>query len=361
MKKYYQIIPSFVIFYTFLFFLTCSSSKNESASRDREPPAFLYYKKSMSAIENQNYQRALSFLDTAIALKPEVSQFYYARGQIYELTGEKLSALKSYETALSYKSHFPDCWEKLALLYLEFRKPDKAAQMLRYLTEDQPDSLQFELLLADAYLADHKPLLTLERLNYYDKKGGSSEETFRIRGLTYYQQGNYPEAIKYLDQYVNKKQLNFEAQKYLGIACLKEDLPEKGISHLNQALRMDSEDAELYIYRARYFLSMKKVETAIEQFNLALKMDDTNSVVLLEVSKFSLNQGDTTRAETLLHKALAEDKNCWECYKSLGIIAESQNRLDQAYDYLQKYISNIYFRDLEVEKLLEKLDYLRQN
>jgi len=361
MKKYSQIIPSCTVFFTLLYFISCASPKHESAPRDQELPAFLYYKKSLSAIENQNYHRALSLLDTAIALKPEVSQFYYAKGQIFEFTGENLFALKSYETALKYKSHFPDCWKKLAVLYMEFRQPDKAAQMLRYLTEDQPDSLQFELLLADAYLADHKPLLSFERLNYYDKKGGSSEETFRIRGLTYYQQGNYPEAIKYLDPYVKKKSDNYEAQKYLGIACLKANLPEKGITHLNQALRMDPEDAELYIYRARYFLSMNKVETAIEQFSLALKMDDKNSMVLLEVSKFSLNQGDTTRAETLLQKALTEDKNCWECYKFLGIIAESRNRPDEAYDYLQKYISNIYFRDLEVEKLLEKLDYLRQN
>ncbi len=341
--------------------LSCGSKKTEPPTGKPEMPAFQYYKMSFSAVENQNYQKALALLDTAILLKPEVSQFYFAKGQIYELKGEKYSAISEYEAALKYKSHFPDCWEKLAVLYAEYEQPAKAAQMLRYLTDYQPDSLQYELLLADAYLADEKPLLALERLNYFEKNGGVSDEALRIRGLTYFIQGNYREAIKYLDQYVQMNPRNFQAQKYLGIASIKSNSPEKGISHLNQALRITPEDSEIYIYRARYFLYMNKTETAIEQYNLALKIDDKNSLVLSEVSKFYLTRGDTIEAELLLKKAVKEDEACWECYKYLGIIADSQNRSAEAYSYLQKYISNIYFRDIQVEKLLEKLEYLNMN
>jgi len=344
-----------------IFILSCSSKKTELSPIEPERPAFLYYKMSLSAVENQNYEEALTLLDTAILLQPEVSQFHFARGQIYELKGDNYSAISEYETALKQKSHFPDCWKKLAVLYAEYNQPDKAAQMLRYLTDSQPDSLQYELMLADAYLADNKPLLALERLNYFEKNGGISDETLRIRGLTYFNQGNYQEALKYLDQYVERNPGNFQAHKYLGIAYIKSDSPEKGISHLNQALRINPDDPEIYIYRARYFLYMNKIDTAIEQFNLALKIDDKNSMVLLEVSKFYLTIDDTSQAELLLKTAIDQDETCWECYKYLGIIADNANRSEEAYRYLQKYISNIYFRDIQVEKLLEKLEYLNMN
>jgi hypothetical protein len=77
------------------------------------------------------------------------------------------------------------------------------------------------------------------------------------------------------------------------------------------------------------------------------------------VSKFYLTRGDTAQAESLLSKAVAENESCWECYKYLGIIADSQNRPDEAYSHLKKYISNIYYRDIQVEKLLEKLEYMK--
>jgi Tfp pilus assembly protein PilF len=339
--------------------LSCSSKRTETQTNDPEMPAFLYYKESLNAVEKQNYQEALALLDTAIFLKPEVSQFHFAKGQVYELKGDKYSAISGYEAALNYKSHFPDCWKKLAFLYAEYNRPDKAAQMLRYLTDYQPDSLQYELWLADAYLADDKPLLALERLNYFEKNGATSNETLRIRGLTYFTQGNYRDALTYLDQYVQKNPENFQAQKYLGIAAIKSNSLEKGISHLNQALRINPDDPEIYLYRARYFIYLDKIDTATEQYNLALKIDDQSSLVLLEVSKFYLTEGDTIQAGLLLNKAVAEDETCWECYKYLGIIADSQNKPTEAYDYLQKYISNIFFRDIQVEKLLEKLEYLK--
>jgi tetratricopeptide (TPR) repeat protein len=318
-------------------------------------PAYSYYLKSSKYVENQQYQKALAALDTAIALKPEVSNFYFAKGQIYEIMGNKAEAIGEYENALRYKSHYPDCWLKLASLYMDFNKPDRATQMLKFLTEYRPDSLNYELMLADAYLADHKSTLALDRVNYLENQDYQSEELNRIRGIAYYLQSDYKVAIEYLDKYVRYNPQNYKAQKYLGIAGLKAGMMEKGISHLNKALAINPEDPEIYLYRAKYFSSMQKTETAEEQYKLALKIDDQNSSVLLETAKFMWANGDTTEALDLLNRAVSHDKECWECYKYLGIIhAGLGNRL-KAVQFLENYLSNIYFKDEKVELLLNSL------
>ncbi len=92
----------------------CTPVPPPPSATDREPPAFLYYKKALDCIENGQYEKALALLDTAIVMKSEFAQFYYAQGQVYELLGNTISAGVSYERALRYKSHYPDTWKKLA-------------------------------------------------------------------------------------------------------------------------------------------------------------------------------------------------------------------------------------------------------
>jgi tetratricopeptide (TPR) repeat protein len=324
-------------------------------SADQETPAFVFYQRAMFYVENEQYEKALVQLDTAIAMKPEFAQFYYTQGQIYELMNNKISALVAYETAIRYKSHYPDTWKKLAHLYMQVGQYDKASQMLRLLTDNQPDSLQYELALAESYIFAQKALLAQERLNYYEKQGGRSPEKIRLQGMAYFIQENYQKAIELLNTYVSSVPDNYLALKYLGIACIRSALPEKGISALNQALQLNPGDPELYVYRGQYFLQMNKKEAAAGQYQYALSMDNSNPLVLLENGKFVLTESDTLQAEKLLQKALLSNENCWECCKFLGIIADDQGRDLEALGYFQKYLSNIYYPDPDIEKRIKNL------
>jgi tetratricopeptide (TPR) repeat protein len=353
-------IKIFLIIFFSLAHYRCSPVPPSHPYADSEPPAFLFYKRALFYVENDEFEKALSQLDTAIAMKPEFAQFYYAQGQVFELMENYISALVSYEKAIRYQSHYPDTWKKLVHLYMRVGQYDKASQMLRNLTDDQPDSLQYELALAESYIFDQKPLLALERLSYYEKQGGKSLDKIRLQGMAYFVQDNFEKAIDLLDKYVAAIPQNYLALKYLGIACIKVGKSEKGVSALNRALQLNPEDPEIYLFRAQYFLQMNKVEAAAEQYQHALLIDESNTLVLLENSKFLLSRGDTLTAEKLLQKALAIKENCWECYKFLGIIADEQGRDLEALQYLQKYLSNIYHPDLEVEKRLKNLRAVEQ-
>jgi tetratricopeptide (TPR) repeat protein len=355
--KYHK-LNNFIILLSVIFFLltACKSHREVSTESTKDKPAYSYYIKSSQYVESQDYQHALAALDTAISLKPEVSNFYYAKGQIYEIMGENVAAIAEYENSLIYKSHFPDCWLKLAVLYMDQNEPEKASQLLNDLTDFRPDSLRYELLLADAYVADNKSMLALDRIKYYENQGARSPETDRIKGMAYFLQNDYKNTITYLEQYVKSNAQHYRAQKILGMAFLKSGSWEKGISHLNKALTIQSDDPEIYLYRAQYFSQMQKLDAASEQYKLAIKLDSTNSKTLLESAKFMLSINDTTYALELLIQGIYYNESCWECYKYLGIIMAHKGERQKAIMLLKKYISNIYFKDDYVEKLLYNLN-----
>jgi tetratricopeptide (TPR) repeat protein len=339
-----------------LSFLTyCGSRGTVNQRNPYQVPAFVYYNRALNFVERQQFESALAQMDTAIILKPEFAQFHYAKGQIYEIMGQESAAIKAYETAIHHRTLFPDALKGLGRLYMHTGNFERAVQALKNLTESQPDSLLFELLLADAYVFADKPLLALERIHYFEKSGGNSVETYRLRGMASLGLNDYQPAIQNLEFYIEQKPESFNAQKYLGMANIDGGRFERGISHLNKALSIQPDDPEIYLYRAKYFIQMNKYGTALDQFKIALDKDSNNSVILLAYSKFHLMTGDTAAAEELLNRAVRHNTSCWECFKCLGIIADEQNRDFEALLYLQKYLTNIYYRDKDAEIRLNRL------
>ncbi|MBN2367257.1 MAG: tetratricopeptide repeat protein [Calditrichaeota bacterium] len=359
-RKNIEYLPVLLVF-TAIISIGCSSGRQTRTVSETNQPAFLYYQTAMDYLKNQDYALALDQMNKAISLKPEYAPFYYARGQILELQGDVYKAINSYEHALRYKSYYPDTWKRLTKLYTKAGQYDKAAQILNYLTDSFPDSLRYELDLADAYIDAKKPLLALERVNYFGNQGGMSDEVLRIKGLAHFHLEDCKKALDYLERYAEKHPDNLRVLKHLGIAYIKTGDPEKGVTYLNKALSLDPNDPEIYLYRAKYFIQMKKFDTARDQYRLAFELDNTNSKVLLESSLFYMAQGDTLAAEKLLERAVRYDENCWECYKWLGIIADEKDDINKAVQYLEKYISNIFYHDEFVEKRLKRLKLLQSS
>ncbi len=343
-----------VLLFSTIFF-SCAAKEPRSGQPAIKAPAFTFYYKALASMEQGDYERAIARMDTAIRLKPGFSQFYYVRGQLFELAENTDSALVNYERALTFKSYFPETWQKLADLYLKTGRYDNAINMLKNLSAADSDSLHYGLLLAEAYVKNRQPRLALERLNIFENQGGKSPETARIRGLALYEQGKYAAAAPYLKEYSIKNAPDFWVEKALGIALVNTGNLDAGMSHLNRALSLNPDDAEIYLVRARYFRERSKPQIAGEQLNYALRIDSTNSRVLMENARFYLAESDTARAENFLEKVLLYDSTWWNCYKYLGLIAYSRGKSRKALQYLMKYHDNIYVRDPEVEQRIKAL------
>lgn len=355
----YQFILTIIITFALLLLIISSASCTRSATvtppAKNSPPVLTYYYKALSFLETSEFDSALAQLDTAISRRPEFAQFYYAKGQIFELIDQPDSAISNYEKSITFKSHFPQVWKNLSTLYFETGQYQKAVQILKDIVEQEPDSLRYLLMLADAYLHADRARLALDKIWYYEVQGGQSPEEDRIKGLAYYQQREFEKAVRYLKIYAHRNSANFKVQKAVGIVCIKTGELEEGISHLNTALQMNPRDPEIYLYRSEYFIQRNKLPMAHDQLELAYNMDSSNVDILLGLGKFYLLTGDALQAGPYFRKAIRTDSTCWESYKYLGIMADEAGRSGEALRYLEKYRNHIYSRDPMVEQRIGRL------
>ncbi len=350
-----------LIFLTILFFaVSCASHKGQAPEKKGIGISYHYYNKALEEIRYSHYSSALAYLDSAISVQPAYAQFYFAKGQVWELLKEPDSAMAQYETALTIRSNFPAVWERLSDLYMASGKYVKAVNMLNDLVQFQPDSLENFLMLARADLHIDQPALALDRVSYYEKRGGKSGESDFIRGKAYCQLAEYEKAAVYLSRYIKQNPSNYEAFKLLGCAYIETGDLDRGIPYINEALAMNRRDPALYLSRARYFLGKGKISSAKEQLQFVLDLDSSSCNILQQTGKLELVMKDTVAARHHLEQAVHSNSGCWEAYKYLGIIAQDAGNSADALKYFKLYRQNVLRRDPEVEHRFDKLRYKNQ-
>ncbi len=317
--------------------------------------AYLYYNQSLKALEAHDYSRALSELDSAIALQPAYAHFYYAKGEILELLGQPDSAIVQHEKALQRRSNFPEVWEQLARLYLQTQQYQKAIRILNNLIEAYPDSLDLRLQMAEGYLGNHQPRMSMQQLNIYRNRGGKSPEFYRLEGETYFYLGEYRKAREDLSRYVTHNPNDTRVLKELGYACLKTGDAELGMHYLSQALQKNRQDPEIYLYRAYYFQLRHKLPDARDQIQIALQIDSTNVKAHLEMGKILLQMQRFQEADSLLQRVSELAPQNYEVYGYRAIVASREGREQQARQFLRIYLDHVLKPDPLILKETERI------
>ncbi|WP_237153091.1 tetratricopeptide repeat protein [Oryzibacter oryziterrae] len=128
--------------------LAKASDSNESASIERQIRTLwqsqggateaLYLSWSTAAAEQQDYPRALDFLDQAIVLNPASAEAYFRRSTVHYLMGDSSLAFGDIETALKLEPRdFAAMWA-LAAMLIDLEQHERALEVLRRLQGIDP-------------------------------------------------------------------------------------------------------------------------------------------------------------------------------------------------------------------------------
>ncbi|GAB4330765.1 MAG: hypothetical protein Kow0037_06810 [Calditrichia bacterium] len=335
-----------------LLFITCG--KNTHPPVNREAPLKLF-QRGVAALEAGRPEEAKFWVNKAIQQRPQLAMFHYVLGQIYLSESKKDSAISAFETALNFKSHYPEVWVALAPLYVEKEQYEAAIPILNSLVERFPDSTGYRLTLAEMYIQIGKAALGLDELKILHQNGSKTPEIFLLRGMAYLALENYEKAIAELEEYLRIRPESLRALKMLGVAYLKNGDPEKGMSLLNRALQIQPNDGEVFLYRAEYFWKNGKMEAAEAQLNRGLKLDSLLAEGYSLKAKIALARKDTTEAVTLLEKALRIKRQCYSCMRQLAFILFNQKNLEEARYWLERYMQTSPVYDAQADSLLRKL------
>jgi len=108
-----------------------------------EKNAFDNYQKALDHFGNSDLDSSLIQINEAIRLKSGYAPFYYLKGKIYLIKGIKDSAMANFETALKFKSFYPEIWQDISSIYFNDKKYDKALYYYDKLAGYMPQKEQY--------------------------------------------------------------------------------------------------------------------------------------------------------------------------------------------------------------------------
>jgi hypothetical protein len=257
-------------------------------------------------------QEALSSLDRAVKLAPDVSAYHHYRANVFsayrqidqgvperactdqtERPYDVCLTREAYLSSLEGASQRPvNFRSRLALAEsaLAMKLDDQAVELFRDVASMAPQSWHIVDELAVSYLRAGQPdvaLLVLDQTTSSPKDDLGRLSAFKIRGEAYRDVGQFESAIDYLDRVISQVQDEAEAYYLRGSSHLSLGQPEPAIRDLGAAIRLEPRHAQAYADRAvaytylgRSELARKDADTAVE-----LGFDRSRLEGMLEASK----------------------------------------------------------------------------
>ncbi|MGB3948096.1 MAG: tetratricopeptide repeat protein [Bacteroidia bacterium] len=111
------------------------------------------------------------------------------------------------------------------------------------------------------------------------------------------------------------------------------------IAELNQQLKSNPDNAELYYKRAQFYMNTKKYSQGLADMLIAVNIDSTNANYFLTLSDFYFIDNQTSKTKAALERCIAlDDKN-----------TEALLKLAELYLYVRKYEESIKYINMALK------------
>lgn len=111
--------------------------------------------------------------------------------------------------------------------------------------------------------------------------------------------------------------------------------PEE-LNQLNAAIAADSENADLYNKRAKYYYSTNNLGAGLQDIEKALSLDSTKAAYYFTASNFYFSANKTGAAKAALEKCIALDENNVEAILKLAELYLYVAKYDKSIEYINK-------------------------
>jgi Flp pilus assembly protein TadD len=197
---------------------SCASTQTKKA-RDNEKDPQYQYDKAVIAFRYGLPDRAVEFIDAALALDPAHDQSLNLLGYIRFEAGEYAKAVEALEKCLAIKPDHVDALNRLGSSYQAMNDNARAeAAFLRSRAVDDNAFAGFSL--ARIYLAEKKLPEALDTIDRAAAKSPAESGVHNLRGVILNQMERYDEAVRSLETAVALAPKDIGANVNLGIALM---------------------------------------------------------------------------------------------------------------------------------------------
>ncbi len=256
-------------------------------------------------VAKENWAKAAEVFAQLNRVNPGYSNAYYLRGVAELRRGNPSEAIKVLEAAVQAQAAEVEHLKLLGSLYLQFRMPAKAAEVLRLASENDPRDPQVKLELAKALRQTRKLPEAMEILGELvrdetDAEFDATVEMAQIQAVT----GRRQEAIESFKKALQMK----EAQEFrpvilgnLGLVYQDAGQHDKAIESYRQAVDLQPESIE---NRLRLVYALKeagKTQEAVDQAGELMRAKGDQDDVIIAYSQVLAANGQLEKAVAVLN------------------------------------------------------------
>ncbi len=241
-------------------------------------------------------RKAVEYLSTAIKLKPDYSEAYALRGDIYSATGREAQAAGDYKKVI------------------QLEKPKDAFGYLRR---------------SSAYAG----------LSNYQKAIQDNDEAIRLqpdnpflyskRGLLFVRMKQYKLAVKSFDEAIRRAPDNTLAYHSRGLAYARLGQHQNAVGDYSEAIRLKPDSADLYSSRGGSYASLRIYDRAIDDYSKAISLQKDYSYYLSRGNAYGIT-GQSDRAIRDFDQVILLKPDSAEAYFLRGLEYMGMKRYHQS-------------------------------
>ncbi|MFP4557361.1 MAG: tetratricopeptide repeat protein [Bacteroidales bacterium] len=308
-----------------LFLLTINSVSAQRLNED--------YYRAQAAMDNNDIDNAISFIDSAIAENPRNYLFWLKKGEAYLINQKYNEALSCFEEAENFRNGIASYW--LARTYATMNDPSNALKELeRHLSRIPRESEATILLdttfkrlkntdewkefwLNDWYTPNERFLAevdyhfsrnewnyALELLNErLDGKKGR-HNLYALRGEAFYNMGSYKAAEADFKQALKRNRRNFNYMAWRARALMQIGRERRALKLINKAIEQSGGKPSYFLHRAQIFGNIDNYGEAVDDLKHYLSFYPRNIDAVTLYANYLIKAGKHIEALFQLGKLI---------------------------------------------------------
>lgn len=143
------------------------------------------------------------------------------------------------------------------------------------------------------------------------------------------------------------KYISFIISVFLSVSCkqeIKQETPSESnpteqVSELNQKIKENPDNADLYHQRAKYYFENKDFDAAFADLGRVLKTDSSKAVYYLTLSDIYFVTNKTSKSKSALEKAITLDPKNTDALMKLAELYLYVQKHQESIDYINKVLA----------------------
>jgi len=320
-----------------------SSEKAEGNQNQKEKLDPQKTMKQVKAYFNEgNYRAAFPLLDQLHAQKSCPAQGYAVRAQILDHSGLTSQAISSLTMALTKERDRADWHNMLGLLLVKIKKIPLAEQAFTKAVEIDPQFSKAFNNRGLMYIAMQEFGTAINDFNEAIQTSPKYVDAYNNRGYAYLEMGNYSKAIENFTRAIALQPDYVKGYNNRGFALIKMGNAEQAVEDFTKAIELSPYTVKHYLHRRDAWLAMKNEQAAEQDLKQArwvqqlilisnkITRDDKNAELFVERARHFLSGKQYDKALEDVAHALKRDKTLAEAYTTKAKVQFEQKEFQPA-------------------------------